>query len=264
MNQKWAKRLGVQQVADFGNLHARQDSRVCGNGKPSRLGDWEAVTSNVEVSAHPASLNAKCYAKVKRNMSILLDYHRLSPSEREKVTHNQATWERFKSQLLEAQSRAMRNAMAKVKVDDLSAEERIAKIGAAIEQSRDPRHFNLEKDWHILAYLLTGDARLKEEHLPNAPSHNVIFGGLKTSVSTGYGPVRYFDGKFVAESAAALAGANRKVIASRYDPAAMRKLDIHAPPEESEKKAVLQVVEGLTAFFQSAAAAHEDVIKFAS
>jgi|ERR1043165_4628763 hypothetical protein len=203
-------------------------------------------------------------AKVKRNMSILLDYYRLSPSEREKVTHNQATWDRFKRQLLEAQSRAMRNAMAKVKVDGLSREERIAKIGAAIEQSHDPRHFNLEKDWHIVAYLLTGDAKIKEEHLPNAPSHNVIFGGLKTPVNTGYGPVRYFDGNLVAQSAAALVGADRKVIASRYDPAAMRKLDIYAPPEEGEKKAVLQVVEGLTAFFQSAAAAHDDVIKFVS
>jgi hypothetical protein len=120
----------------------------------------------------------------------------------------------------------------------------------------------MEKDWHIIAYLLTGDATLKEKHLPNAPLHNVIFGGLKTSVKTGYGVVRYFDAKLVAETAAALAGADRKVIADRYDPAAMKKLDIYAPPEANEKKAILHVIEELTVFFQKAAASHEDVIVF--
>ncbi len=195
-------------------------------------------------------------------MSILVDYYRLPPSEREKVTHDQATWDRFKRQLLKAQSQAVQDAIAKVKVNGLSGEERLAKMDAAIRQSRDPRHFNMEKDWHIIVYLLTGDAKLKEEHLPNAPAHNVVLGGLKTSVTTGYGPVRYFDSKLVAESAAALAGEDRKVITSRYDPAAMKKLDIYAPPEDSEKKVILQVVEELTAFFQKAAAAHEDVIKF--
>ena len=147
-------------------------------------------------------------------------------------------------------------------MDGLSQEERLAKLNAPIKQSRDPRSFNLEKDWHIIAYLLTGDAKLKEEHVPDAPLHNVIFGELKTSVTTGYGPVRYFDGKLVAETAAALAGADRKVIARRYDPAAMKKLDIYAPREENAKKLMLDVVEELTAFFQKAAATEEDVIKF--
>jgi hypothetical protein len=195
-------------------------------------------------------------------MSILVDYYRLPPSEREKVTHDQPTWDPFKSSLIKARTRALQDAIAKVNVDGLSKEERLAKIGAAIKQSRDPKHFNLEKDWHIIAYLLNGDAKIKEEHVPDAPLHNVIFGGLKTVVTTGCGPVRYFDGKLVAETAGALAGADRKVIAGRYDSDAMKKLDIYAPPEENEKKAILSVIEELTAFFQSAAAAHEDVIKF--
>jgi hypothetical protein len=136
------------------------------------------------------------------------------------------------------------------------------KINEAIAKTRDPRDFNLEKDWHILAYLFTGDAAIKEEHLPNAPLHNVIFGGLKTRVETGYGPVRYFDSKLVAETATALVTADRKLIASRYDPDAMKNLKIYAPRPENEKKAILHTIEGLTQFFQKAAAAHEDVIKF--
>ncbi len=122
----------------------------------------------------------------------------------------------------------------------------------------------MEKDWHMIAYLLTGDAKIREEHLPNNPLHNVIFGGLKTSVNTGYGPARYFDSKLVAESATALVGADRKVIAGRYDPAQMKKLDLYAPTEERERKAILNVVEEFTAFFQKAASAHEDVITYVS
>ena len=115
-----------------------------------------------------------------------------------------------------------------------------------------------------LAYLLTGDAKIKDEHVPGNPLHNVIFGGLKTPVRSGYGPVRYFDSKLVAESVTALLGGDKKAMADRYDPAAMKKLDIYAPPEPNEKQAILKVVDELAAFFQKAAASHDDVIKYSS
>src|SRR6516225_11397751 len=94
--------------------------------------------------------------------SILVDYYRLPQAEREKVTRNQATWDTFETHLIEAQSKAMRDALDKLQLDGLSKEERSAKINAAVEKSRDPAHFNMEKDWHITAYLFTGNATLKE------------------------------------------------------------------------------------------------------
>lgn len=196
------------------------------------------------------------------NASIDVDYYRLPRPERVKVTQDQDAWDKFETRLLEAQFKAMQDALGKLKLDGLSEKERIAKVNVAIEKSRDPAHFNLEKDWHVIAYLLTGEATIKEENLPNEPLHNVIFGGLKTSVKAGLGPVRYFDAKLVAETAKALAGADRKIIASRYDPAVMKKLDIYSPPELDEKVPILQVIEKLTAFFQKAAATHEEVITF--
>ena len=70
----------------------------------------------------------------------------------------------------------MKEALDKLKLDGLNKEERFAKIGAALKKIRDPNHFNMEKDWHIIGYLLTGDATMKDEHRPNEPLHNVIFG----------------------------------------------------------------------------------------
>lgn len=195
-------------------------------------------------------------------MSILVDYYRLSPKEREKVTHNQTAWDEFDHKVVIGQLQAQTKALDKLNVDGLTQEQRMAQISEVLKKCRDPRDFNLEKDWHIIGYLLTGDAKINEEHIPNAPLHNVIFGGLKTTVESGYGPVRYFDGKLVAETVTALVAAARKLIASRYDPVAMEKLKIYAPRPENEKKGILQTIEDLTHFFQQAAAAHEDVIKF--
>ncbi len=197
-------------------------------------------------------------------MSILVNYYRLSPVERAKVMHDQKTWDEFYSSVEISRSKALREAIEKVNVDGLNREQRYAKIAAAIKSVHDPKQFNMEKDWHMVAYLLTGETKIKEEHLPDNPLHNVIFGGLKSAVETGYGPARYFDSKLVAESATALLGVDRKVIAARYNPAEMKKLDLYAPTEEAERKAVLNVVEEFTAFFQKAASAHEDVIAYVS
>jgi hypothetical protein len=196
-------------------------------------------------------------------MSILANYYRLPPSEREKVMHDQAVWDEFRARLRKAQFEAIQ-AITKLNVDGLSREERYAKINAVLKEHRDPRQFNMEKDWHVIAYLLTGDAKMREGNLPNNALHNVIFGGLKTSVITGYGPARYFDSKLVSESATALSGADRKVIAARYNPVEMKKLELYAPTEENERKAILNVIEEFTAFFRKAESAHEDVIAYVS
>src|SRR6476660_1293101 len=117
-------------------------------------------------------------------MSILVNYYRLSPAERVKVMHDQKTWDEFYHHVEISRSKALREAIEKVNVDGLSPEQRYAKIGAAIKSVHDPKQFNMEKDWHVIAYLLTGETKIKEEHLPDKPLHNVIFGGLKSAVTT--------------------------------------------------------------------------------
>ena len=42
----------------------------------------------------------------------------------------------------------------------------------------------------------------------------------------------------------------------------MAELKLYAPPDERERQAVMKVIEEFTAFFQAAATAREDVIRF--
>jgi hypothetical protein len=66
------------------------------------------------------------------------------------------------------------------------------------------RVFELEKQWHALHFLLTGDASLDPPSPVPPPLGNVVFGGAATPFETGYGPVRCLNPQEVREVADAL------------------------------------------------------------
>jgi hypothetical protein len=184
--------------------------------------------------------------------------------ERKSVTREQDTWRQFERKLQKAHHEAFMSAIADMDKGGGTKQEQFARLPSLREERSDPRQFNIEKDWHTLAYLLTGESKIGEEHRDGETLYNVIYGGLDTVVMTGYGPVRYFDSALVAEVVDALATVDRQAISQRFDPAQMAKLGIYAAPEEREREAVLAVIEKLAAFFQTAVTAREEIIKFAS
>ena len=66
------------------------------------------------------------------------------------------------------------------------------------------RVFELEKQWHALHFLLTGDTSLDLPSTVPPPLGNVVFGGAATPFETGYGPVRCLDPQEVRAVADAL------------------------------------------------------------
>ena len=88
------------------------------------------------------------------------------------------------------------------------------------------RHDELEIDkaWHGLHYILTGEAREAEGTLGQA-----VLGGIEVGNDfAGYGPARILDADLVAELAGALAAPDlEQEAAARYDPARMNELDIY-------------------------------------
>jgi hypothetical protein len=191
-------------------------------------------------------------------------YYRLPVAERESLTRDQDTWRGFERRLLKANHEAFKSAIADMDKGGGTKEEQFARLASLMKERSDPRQFNVEKGWHAVAYLLTGQSETGWEHRDGETLHNVIYGGLDTAVTNGYGAVRYFNGALVAESAGALAKADRQIISQRFDPARMVQLGIYAAPDEREREGVLRFIEKLAAFFQTADAAKEDVIKFAS
>jgi Domain of unknown function (DUF1877) len=63
------------------------------------------------------------------------------------------------------------------------------------------RVFRLEKEWHALHFLLTGDASLDPPSPVPPPLGNVVFGGTATPIYGGNGPVRYLNPQEVREVA---------------------------------------------------------------
>lgn len=197
-------------------------------------------------------------------MSITLTYYRLPAAERESVTRDQDTWRGFERRLLKAHHEAFQSAIADMDKGGGTRQEQFARLASLMKEKSNPRQFNVEKEWQTMAYLLTGKSEISSEHRAGEILHNIIYGGLDTAATTGYGAVRYFDGALVAESADALAKADRQCIRQRFDPERMAQLGIYAAPAEQERESVLGFIGKFTAFFQTAGAAKDDVIKFAS
>ena len=138
-----------------------------------------------------------------------------------------------------------------------------AKLMAALEKQRQDRtRLDLSKDWPVVYYLLTGSAEIVEEHRPGQPLHNAIFGGNPTIVTTGYGPVRFFDHQLVSQIAAALGSLDQSHLVARFVPEEMARLDIYASPEMEEREMILNLIERIRSFFDEAVQAKEYVIAY--
>ena len=72
--------------------------------------------------------------------------------------------------------------------NDPAAQQRF--VTALKSMQADPSWVDLGKDWHVLHFLLTGDASDDPDHRPGQPLHNAVMGGRPTSIEADYGPVR--------------------------------------------------------------------------
>jgi hypothetical protein len=198
-------------------------------------------------------------------MSIAVTYYRMSPNDFEVATRDQQAWDQFSNSLVTARLASLQATLqALTKPGTGNPESTIKSLQSLVGQKVDTRQFDLEKDWHTVYYLLTGESKIVEGHQQGNPLHNLIFGGLKTAVSTGYGAVRYFDHGLIGEIADALASVDSQELDERFDPGSMEDQDIYAAPDEGEQDGILRVIGDLTTFFRDAAAAKEFVIKSAT
>ena len=125
------------------------------------------------------------------------------------------------------------------------------------EEATAGRRFTLEKDWHALHFLLTGDAGLD---LPPDPSPlgKVVLGGSDTEWEASYGQVRLLSAQEVSDAAAALRSISLEDLQNRFDPTRFNEMNIYPNPRpggwtHDRIQSLWDIYPGLVRFFEAAA-----------
>lgn len=123
-------------------------------------------------------------------------------------------------------------------------------VGVSVDEGPSEDGLSLEKSWHVLHYLLTGEA---DEASP--PLGNAILGGKEIGDDLGYGPARFLTPQQVREVAAALALISKNDLAARFDLKAMKAARIYPVKDESELGLAEHYFEQLSRYYAGASAA---------
>ncbi|PQO47627.1 YfbM family protein [Blastopirellula marina] len=160
------------------------------------------------------------------------------------------------------------DAMTQIMSDPEAIAEHGAELLAAFARAEDdPTRVDLEKDWHALHFLLTGDSSLQPDGDPDDPLFRVVMGGEATMLDASYGPARKFDKAEIAQIVAALRPLTTEDLRERFSAEAFNEAGIY--PEPYPGGWTLDEVEGLfDAFpklqqlFEDALATNEVVITY--
>jgi hypothetical protein len=123
------------------------------------------------------------------------------------------------------------------------------------------RHLDTDKAWHLIHFLLTGDAWAGE-----GPLRNAVLGGTEIGEKdVGYGPARYLTPAQVRETSAALTPISSQELWSRFDRQAAEDADIYPAGwvgAEEDRDYIVGNFETLKEFFVQAAQANDAVILY--
>ena len=120
--------------------------------------------------------------------------------------------------------------------------------------------FRLEKEWHALHFLLTGDASLEPPSPVPPPLGNVVQGGTPTPLEATYGPVRYLRTQEVREVADALGAIPVEELQRRFNAQIFNEREIYPMPgpggwDEEDLELLLEMYPEFVQFFRRAAEA---------
>ncbi|UUO06725.1 YfbM family protein [Blastopirellula sp. J2-11] len=140
-------------------------------------------------------------------------------------------------------------------------------LAAFARAQEDPTRVDLEKDWHALHFLLTGDASLEPDADPEDPLFRVVMGGIPTLLDASYGPARRFDRDEIALIVEALKPLSIEDLRERFSAEAFNEAGIYPEPHPGgwtfeEVEGLLDVFPKLQQLFSDALASNEVVITY--
>jgi len=176
-------------------------------------------------------------------MGITVSYRRVTPQEFAELQNNPKVAKSFfEFDLLED-----------VDLSDLEA------VAAKLQQRKvNPRYFSLEKEWHALHFLLTGESSLEGNTRTSPPYCNIVMGGTKTKFEATYGFVRFLSPEEVKAVAELLNTISVEELKQRFDSTAFNKAKIYPNPspdgwDKEQIQSLLEMYPRLVKFFQNAA-----------
>lgn len=126
------------------------------------------------------------------------------------------------------------------------------------EQESDERYFSLQKEWHALHFLITGDSYLEGDTQLQPPYCNIVMGGTPTQFEATYGFVRYLTPEEVRTVSELLSTISLEELRQRFDPAKFNAAKIYPSPrpggwDEEEIEPLFKMYPKLVEFFKNAA-----------
>jgi hypothetical protein len=123
----------------------------------------------------------------------------------------------------------------------------------------DGTHLDIDKSWHAIQFLLTG-----EPWQGDPPFQNAVMGGTELGdEDVGYGPARCLTPAEVQSVSAALASLSGEQLWSRFDAKKFAEAEIYPQGWSSEGKGyVVAYYDALRAFFAEAARAGDAIILY--
>src|SRR5437660_6090505 len=151
-------------------------------------------------------------------------------------------------------------AQMKQKMRELGLLKRIF-LWFMLRRMNDRNILSLDKSWHVVHFLLTGERTMNPSHSSDNPLHNVVIGGRPTPIDSTFGPVRVIEKADVKKIATALSDVNTDSLRLKYSLADLNAADLYGTPEPGgwdsrELEIVFACIPRLKAFFADAAASN--------
>lgn len=199
-------------------------------------------------------------------MGIQVSYRRLSEAALDSLEANPKEALRF----LFAPPGIDPDVLAAIVESPETMEQKQAAILAAMQEaSKDSKHLDLDKDWHALHFLLTGDNSMEPSHIEDDPLHNVVMGGHPTKLDSTYGPVRCFSQVEIYDMAQAFAEFTVEELRESFSAEEFNAAKIYPNPRPGgwtldEVEGVFHLFPRLCQLFKDALKNNELVLVYAS
>jgi hypothetical protein len=151
-------------------------------------------------------------------------------------------------------------------LDGFDLYEAYATIADSDELRSSDRYLTIDKDWHALHVLLTGEISNPSNIPPFPPPlGNVAMGGTETPIDATYGKVRFLKPDEVHAVADALSQISAEDLRARFDPIAFTKAQAYPNPrpggwDTEQLEPLLWVYPRLVGFFRDAAREGNNVV----